>query len=103
MKDKDQVFLNNPELKTVKFPVGWKGTPLDSEGRFVNLHSPYTPNFLDVLKWKWQKNPFEQEKKSEVWNPDIFKDDSWLTGTDDIIVWIGHSTFYIRINGLQLL
>src|SRR5687768_1747906 len=42
-------------------------------------------------------------KKTEVWDPEICRNDSWLENKDDIIVLIGHSTFYIRINGIQIL
>lgn len=43
------------------------------------------------------------KKKTEVWNPTVYKDDSWLQNGDDVIVWLGHSTFYIRIDGIKLL
>lgn len=103
MKNYSKRYQSNPQLKTVKAPIGWLGTHVDQKGRFLNLNHPFVPNWMDVFRWKLQKSPFKKDKKAEVWNPHIFKDDSWLKGTDDIIVWLGHSTFYFRINGLQLL
>lgn len=94
---------NNPNLKTLKAPTGWQGTPVDDKGRFLNLNHPFVPNWVDVFRWKLQKSPFGKDKKAEVHSPEIFKEDSWLTGNDYVIVWLGHCTFYIRINGVQLL
>ena len=56
-----------------------------------------------MIKWQLQTNPLKKEKKAENWKPQMAEDASWLQGKDDIIVWIGHSTFYIRINDVQLL
>jgi L-ascorbate metabolism protein UlaG (beta-lactamase superfamily) len=93
--------ISNPQLKTI---IDWPGTPVDKNGRFVNLYSPFkVTGLLQVLKWKLQTNPFREEKKAEVWQPQIATDPSWLNGTDDIIVLLGHSTFYMRIGGITLL
>lgn len=93
--------ISNPQLKTI---IDWKGTPADKNGRFVNLYSPLkVPGLLTVLKWKLAASPFREEKKTEIWQPEIATDTSWLNGTDDIIVFLGHSTFYIRIGGISLL
>ncbi|HEX8277822.1 MAG TPA: MBL fold metallo-hydrolase [Segetibacter sp.] len=103
MANKINEYRNNPELKTLQAPEGWQGTPVDERGKFLNLHHPFTPSWREVFRWQLQKNPFKKQKKAERWNPDVFKDDWWLKTTDDIIVWLGHSTFYIRISGIQIL
>jgi L-ascorbate metabolism protein UlaG (beta-lactamase superfamily) len=95
--------MNNPNLQTPKAPAGWKGTPVDEKGRFSNLHHPFEAKLMDVLRWQLEKNPFKQAKKAERWNPAVMRDDSWLDGREDVIVWLGHSTFYIRIDGICLL
>lgn len=96
-------YTNNPNLSSPNAPADWKGTPLDDEGRFSNLNHPFDPDWLDVFKWKCGENPYKEEKKAEIWNPEIFRDDSWLGGSEDTIVWLGHSTFFIRLNGIQIL
>ena len=98
-----KTYQNNPQLKTPKAPEGWQGTPVDQKGKFLNLNHPFVPSLADVFRWKLESSPFKKEKKAEVWNPLVFKNNSWLKGNDDIIIWLGHSTFYIRINGIQLL
>ncbi|WP_159470011.1 MBL fold metallo-hydrolase [Dyadobacter sp. 3J3] len=96
-------YLNNPDLKTPNAPEGWQGTPVDENGRFRNLNHLFTADLTAVLRWKLQRNPFKEQKDAEIWNPDIFRDNSWLEKTNDIIVWLGHSTFYIRIGGISIL
>lgn len=96
-------YRNNPLLKTPEAPTQWQGTPVDDHGRFLNLAQYIPPNLADVFRWKFQSSPFRKEKIAEIWNPFIFKDDSWLRGTDDVIVWLGHSTFYLRIDGIRIL
>ena len=96
-------YRTNPQLETVNAPEGWQGSPIDQENRFRNLNHPFIPKWMDVLRWQFQENPFRAEKKAEVWNPPVLTDDSWLNGRDDVLVWLGHSTFYMRLNGIQLL
>lgn len=96
-------YQENPDLKTPKAPIGWQGTPVNQKGRFLNLNHPFLPSLLDVFRWKMESSPFRKEKKEEIWNPIVFKDDSWLNENDDIIVWLGHCTFYFRIGGVQIL
>ena len=99
-----KTFRDNPNLTRPKAPEGWQGTPVDrKDGRFLNLNHPFRASIKDVFRWKLQKNPYRKIKKSEIWRPEVFTDESWLTGNEDVIVWIGHSTFYIRISGIQLL
>lgn len=97
-------YRNNPSLKTPISPDNWKGTPVDAKGRFQNTHHPFIPKFTDVLRWKFfEKNPYKQSKKTESWNPIIHKDDRWLKESNDVIIWLGHCTFYIRIYGIQII
>jgi L-ascorbate metabolism protein UlaG (beta-lactamase superfamily) len=103
MKENVKVYRSNLLLSTPKSPEGWKGTPVDSKGRFINLDQPFIPHLTDVLRWKLEKNPFKEEKDSEIWDPEICKDDSWLNKNEDLMVWLGHSTFYIQLGGIRLL
>ena len=92
---------NNPDLKTI-LPA-WQGTPLDQDGRFMNHEFPFIHKFGTVFKWMTQKNPQKQLKKEDNWKMPVVKDDSFLSSKEDIIVPLGHATFYIRLNGKQIL
>lgn len=92
---------HNPELDTIK--QNWAGTPVDSEGRFINLEFPFLPKIKEVLKWKFSKNPQQQEKKHDSFRLTLVNDSSFLKDDLDCIVWLGHATFFIRVNNVQLL
>lgn len=95
-------YLINPALPLL--PVAaYKGVPLDKNNRFENLEFPFTPSFQDVWKWKSKPNPFAEEKKKDSWRMPVMQDDSFLTSGKDCIVWLGHASYFIRINGKQLL
>jgi hypothetical protein len=102
MESEIAAYTRNQNLTTPRSPENWPGTPLDLKGRFRNLNHPFEPSVLDVFRWKFQKSPFAARKKAEDFNLRIYKDVTWLAGDDDVIVWLGHSTFYIRLRGIQL-
>ena len=93
--------INNPDLKTI-LPF-WQGTPLDQDGCFMNHEFPFIPKFGSVFKWMTQKNPQKQFKKDDIWKMPVVKDDSFLSSKEDMIVPFGHATFFIRLNGKQIL
>lgn len=103
-KEKMQILtsrINNPDLKTIL--PSWRGTPLDQDGRFMNHEFPFIPKFGSIFKWMTQKNPQKQTKKTDTWKMPVVKDDSFLSSKEDIIVPFGHATFFIRLNGKQIL
>lgn len=96
-------YVNNAALETIIKDENWKGTPVDARGRYVNLQHPYSPSFMEVIRWKMKENRFKAEKEKLRWKPDVLTDASWLNGDDDVIAWLGHCTFFIRIGGIRLL
>jgi L-ascorbate metabolism protein UlaG (beta-lactamase superfamily) len=93
--------ISNPDLKTIL--PSWKGTPVDKNGRFMNHEFAGTQSFGDALKWMFEKNPQKQTKKNDIWRMQVVKDGNFLRSKDDVIVLLGHSTFFIRLNGKQIL
>jgi L-ascorbate metabolism protein UlaG (beta-lactamase superfamily) len=96
-------YTSNPDLVTIVPPDQWKGTPLDEKGRFVNEEYPFWPYFKDLFKWQTERNPYKAQKKSDTWQMPVVKDDSFLTTNADVLVWLGHASFFIRLNGISLL
>lgn len=84
-------------------PGHWKGTPLDEKERFVNLNFPFWPEFSQLLKWQTQKNPFKEQKKKDNWRPEIVATTLPENPNEDLIIWLGHASFYLRIEGLGIL
>lgn len=95
-------FTSNPLLDTLA-PEGWMGTPLDESGRFRNQNHPFIPSFSSVLKWKSKANPQAVEKASDLWRPDHRPDGDFLNRKDDCLVWLGHASFFLRMDGIQML
>lgn len=96
-------YVNNAALETIIKDQDWQGTPVDARGRYLNLQHPYSPSFRQVLRWKMKTNPYKIEKEKLRWKPEILTDASWLNGDEDVIVWLGHCTFFIRVGGIRLL
>jgi L-ascorbate metabolism protein UlaG (beta-lactamase superfamily) len=95
-------YTNNPALKN-HYPKNFRGTPMDKQGRFLNLDGPMELGFKQVMKWKLGGNPHKEEKKNDHWKAEVTRDASFLSGKQDCLVWLGHASFFIRINGLKLL
>jgi len=97
-----EAFKTNPVLKT-RAPEGWMGTPTDEKGRFRNLNFPFWPELGKVLRWQTQPNPQKEEKAKEIWLPDIQADGEYLLRKENCFVWLGHNSFFFRIDGTGFL
>lgn len=95
------IYIQNPLLETIK--TNWPGTPVDENNRFVNAEFPFVPRTREVFKWMFSKNPQKEEKKQDTFRLTHADDTSFLADKNDCIVWLGHATFFIRLNGIQLL
>ena len=90
------------DLFTIK--PGWEGNPVDQKGRFMNDEFPYVPRMLDVLKWKVvDGNKFKDEKNADQRRVEVLDPSEFLAGTGDGIMWMGHASFFIRIDGVSIL
>jgi len=96
-------FTSNPNLETILSPTEWKGTPVSKEGRYVNHEHPFNVGMADVLKWQLSPNPDKAAKKQENWRLQPAQYNDWLTSNVDCIVWLGHSSFFIRLDGATVL
>jgi len=96
-------FRSNPELLTIHPDSSFKGVAVNGANRFINRFQPFQSNMRDMLKWQLSQNPFKELKKADhtrlnvIFNEDILKNDS------DRIVWLGHASFFIQINGKRIL
>jgi len=95
-------FTSNQKLET-RAPDGWMGTPLDNNGRFVNLNHPFLPEFSKLLKWQTQKNPQKEIKKADKWLAEVLPDGAFMTSKENCLVWLGHSSFFLRLDGKGIL
>ena len=98
---KNYAYIQNDKLRTIK--SDWKGTPLDKNNRFMNHEFPFVPKFADVLKWSVERNPQRDEKKADPFRLVHRDDKTFLQHDRDCLVWLGHSTFFLRMNGVNVL
>ena len=94
-------YVRNENLPTVK--SDWQGTPVDQDGRFVNVEHPFLPSMLDVLKWQLSDNPQKEEKANDRQRLEILDPTEFLNSEKDGILWLGHASFFVRLNGKSLL
>lgn len=94
-------YVRNENLPTVK--PGWKGTPVDEHGRFVNAEFPFLPNTPNLLRWRIGGNPQKSEKLNDKTRLEILDPAEFLNGGRDGILWLGHASVLIRLAGKTVL
>lgn len=93
-------YQSNPSLKSIK--SNYQGNVLRGK-QFVNYQDVPLASFGTLLKWRFSKNPQKHEKKNEGWLPKVIPNDTMFTNGRDKIVWLGHASFLITLNGKNLL
>jgi len=71
--------------------------------QFANGDELYQPSFLNVWKWKLSRNPQSLEKEKDTFILPVKSDTTLFQTQEDSIVWLGHATFLIRLNGVNFL
>ncbi|WP_018479708.1 MBL fold metallo-hydrolase [Pontibacter roseus] len=102
MRQKSNIVrhLKNERLEVVK--PDFRGNKTVA-GQFVNGSELYIPDFSNVLRWKLSRNPQRDEKKADNYVPRVVYGNDFITSTEDVVVWLGHATFFIRMNGVTFL
>ncbi|WP_114781760.1 MBL fold metallo-hydrolase [Botryobacter ruber] len=92
--------IRNEKLHTIK--PGYRGNKVIN-GQFANGEELYVPGFGKVLKWQLTPNPQRAEKKADIYAPPVMKGCSFVQTDEDMVVWLGHASFLIRLNGTTFL
>ncbi|WP_247235497.1 MBL fold metallo-hydrolase [Telluribacter sp. SYSU D00476] len=92
---------SNIQLKTIR--PDWPGTPVNKQGRFLNEDGQPIPGFAELWRWQTETNPQKEEKKRDTFKLLVVEDDHFLHSEQDCLVWLGHASFFIRLNGVTLL
>ncbi|NOX15657.1 MAG: metal-dependent hydrolase [Epsilonproteobacteria bacterium] len=79
----------------------------------MNIGKRYTTNYgvtkpLMKKVFRWKMNAFSQKKRKRVADDDFklkvnFIDKDDLNINEDFIIWLGHATFYIQLDGIKIL
>ncbi|MFP4090417.1 MAG: MBL fold metallo-hydrolase [Cyclobacteriaceae bacterium] len=95
------MYLLNPDLPLVN--PSFKGN-LYQNGQFVGgeYGSDQAP-ISKIAKWQLSPNPQKEEKEKDPFHLSVHRNSSFITSNDDLIVWLGHASFFIRINGVSFI
>ena len=96
-------FTQNHELLTIHPSNQWHGNSVDKDGKFCNLEYPFNPTFGMAWRILTEGNPQKENKKQDTFKLPIETDTSFLENNEDVIIWLGHATFFIRINGVSVI
>ncbi|MDA3900489.1 MAG: MBL fold metallo-hydrolase [Spirochaetes bacterium] len=91
----------NPDLPFIT--PDFTGNPVTDNDRFMNMKSTRETGVFDIIKWKFSKNPQAEEKKSDTFRLQVTLNSSFIDSDKDLIVWLGHASFFIRIDGITIL
>ncbi len=93
-------YLRNDALPTVR--PGYPGNKLVGS-EFANGEELFEPGFATLLKWQLSANPQKEEKKRDTWVPAVVDCTAAFAATEDMLVWLGHASFLLRVAGVSLL
>jgi len=99
--EKGTEYKSNPKLKTIK--NNFQGN-LYKDGAFQNVYEHAGSKGLwEVIKWKLTINPQAEEKSSEKYSLKVQKNNKIFEEKRDYIVWLGHASFLIQIDGKKII
>ncbi|WNY27261.1 hypothetical protein MsAm2_10530 [Methanolapillus ohkumae] len=90
----------NPDLPIIK--EDWKGNPMVGNS-FINEEKPSAMSMVQFVKWRLYKNPQREEKKNDTFQAGFLKNESFPDSDKDMIIWLGHASFFIRLGGMTFL
>ena len=93
-------YASNPDLAFVR--TDYPGNKIIN-GIYQNEDHYDHPSLLKKIQWKLSINPQRKKKRIDDSDVLVFPNKSFLRGADDVIVWLGHAAFFIRLNGIQIL
>ncbi|WP_202621854.1 MBL fold metallo-hydrolase [Pontibacter russatus] len=92
--------IKNERLETIKKDHRGNKT---INGQFANGDELYTPDFGNVLRWQLSRNPQREEKKQDSFAPPVLEGFDFIASDEDMVVWLGHCSFFIRLAGVTFL
>lgn len=99
--EKPFTYHENPHLD--RHPVsGYKGVPYIND-RYYNLERTPLPGFAELVKWQSQRRPFTEAKKKDPYRLPVIRDESFVKSGEEGIMWLGHASWYINMNGVRIL
>lgn len=93
-------YIKNPNLPTIN--PDFQGNQI-LENRFLNYQSGTRPSIRDILRWQFTFKLQRYKNKYSRYKPQIQHNQNLFDNTQDKIVWLGHASFLITLNGKNIL
>ncbi len=93
-------YLKNNALETIR--PDWKGNPFEN-GEFQYIGKSFRAEYDALFRYIFRRNPQAREKREDKWRPAVYQKTAYLRGDEDFIVWLGHATFLIQLNGVRMI
>src|SRR4051812_48749704 len=97
----------NPDLPFIRNDI--KGN-LFIDGQFTFGKEKDKLPYETLLRWMVTPNPQRAEKKRDKFSPHVIYNTEFIENVinsspvkNDTIVWLGHSSFFIRMNGIRMI
>jgi L-ascorbate metabolism protein UlaG (beta-lactamase superfamily) len=90
----------NPDLPFIRDDI--EGN-MHIDGEYVFHQEKDRLPYSNLLRWMTSGNPQRSEKKRDTFVPEVIYNPDFITSEQDKIVWLGHSSFYIQMNGKRIL
>lgn len=101
-RSKRAAYIPAPPNKKYRKPAGWKGTPLDAKGRFMNAEFPFFQNGLKLLRWL-PSHALSKISNSLYRFPVVRHANARALTQNNSLIWLGHASFFLRIHQTNLL
>ena len=97
-----RTYMRIDELKKYCSPPGWKGTPVDRKGRFLNNEYPFYQDFLKILSWL-PGHLLNLLRNRRMKFPVVCHQSAGVLEENETLIWLGHASFFLRINYINIL
>jgi len=95
----DKAYHHNPHLPFIKEQIPGN---VYINGQYCNDNDLDRLPRSKLLQWMVTPNPQRPEKLSDKWAPEVHLS-GFLQRSEDRIVWLGHATFFLQLNGRRIL
>jgi L-ascorbate metabolism protein UlaG (beta-lactamase superfamily) len=91
------------DSRSYKTPPGWKGTPVDRKGRFVNSEHAFYQNYFDIFFKFLPRHAWHLLRSRPLQNTIYTHTDDSFLSADETLIWLGHASFFLRFGGYNIL
>ena len=93
-------YIKNPNLITIK--SDYPGNKMFGN-KFLNYQKVPVPKFKDIWQWRFNQADAKKNKQEKPYKLDKINFTEMQDKSQDKLVWFGHASFFITLNGKNIL